>query len=127
MLTTTLLAISLQEYAKRHYAKNISEYNTIIGSLIVHRRYFFMPYVYDDMFLDGVQPIRDTFHTLIVDAKKGYRLQDVVYFMDEIKYMGLMPNVSYLLYESLLLLRVLYFGGNGINVENKNVSLHVCI
>jgi pentatricopeptide repeat protein len=67
-------------------------------------RYFLLRDVYDDMLLDGVQPIRDTFHTLILGAMKGARLQDALYFMDEMKSMGLKPDVSYFLYKLLLLL-----------------------
>lgn len=50
--------------------------------------------VYDDMLLDGVQPIRDTFHSLIVGTMKGSRLQDAFFFRDEMKTMGLVPDVS---------------------------------
>ncbi|CAA3007535.1 pentatricopeptide repeat-containing At4g35850, mitochondrial [Olea europaea subsp. europaea] len=39
--------------------------------------------------LDGVKPERDTFHPLIVGTMKGSRLQDVSFFRDEMKSMGL--------------------------------------
>jgi pentatricopeptide repeat protein len=45
------------------------------------------------MMLDGVQPVRDTFHTLIVGTMKGSRLQDALYFRDQMKEMGLQPDV----------------------------------
>ena len=51
--------------------------------------------VYDDMVLDGVQPGRDVFHSLIVGTMKGARLQDAFYFRDEMKAMGLVPDVSF--------------------------------
>ncbi len=38
--------------------------------------------------------MRDTFHTLITGCMKGDRLQDVMYFFDEMKTMGLVPDVS---------------------------------
>ncbi|XP_078433110.1 pentatricopeptide repeat (PPR) superfamily protein isoform X2 [Wolffia australiana] len=85
---------STPEYDKRNYAKNISEYNTVLGSLIGQRRNFLLRDVYDDMLLDGVQPVRDTFHSLIVGTMKGSRLQDAFYFRDEMKAMGLFPDVS---------------------------------
>lgn len=50
--------------------------------------------VYDDMLLDGVQPTRDTFHSLIIGMMKGTRLQDAFYFRDEMKAMGLVPDVA---------------------------------
>lgn len=50
--------------------------------------------VYDDMMLDGVQPVRDTFHALVVGTMKTSRLQDAFYFRDEMKAMGLPPDVG---------------------------------
>ncbi|XP_057864989.1 pentatricopeptide repeat-containing protein At4g35850, mitochondrial [Cryptomeria japonica] len=94
MFSASSLGIGPEEYAKRNYANNISEYNTVLGSLTVQRRYFLLRDVYDDMQLDGVQPIRDTFHTLIVGAMKGARLQDSLYFMDEMKSMGMAPDTT---------------------------------
>eukprot|EP00262_Sarcandra_glabra_P005750 TRINITY_DN17545_c1_g2_i1.p1 TRINITY_DN17545_c1_g2~~TRINITY_DN17545_c1_g2_i1.p1 ORF type:complete len:465 (+),score=74.44 TRINITY_DN17545_c1_g2_i1:78-1472(+) len=85
---------SEQEYAKRNYASNVSEYNTVLGSLIAQRRHFLLRDVYEDMLLDGVQPIRDTFHSLIVGMMKGSRLQDAFFFRDEMKAMGLVPDVA---------------------------------
>lgn len=94
VITATFSAIAPEEYAKRNYANNVSEYNTVLGSLTAQRRHFLLRDVYDDMLLDGVQPIRDTFHTLIVGAMKGARLQDALYFMDEMKSMGLIPDTT---------------------------------
>ncbi|WOK95696.1 pentatricopeptide repeat-containing protein [Canna indica] len=82
------------EYAKRNYANNISEYNSVIGSLVSQRRGYLLRDVYDDMMLDGVQPLRDTFHALIVGTMKGSRLQDAFFFRDEMKAMGLPPDVN---------------------------------
>ncbi|CAN6447450.1 unnamed protein product [Victoria cruziana] len=82
-----------EEYSKRNYANNISEYNTVLGSLTAQRRHYLLRDVYDDMMLDGVQPIRDTFHSLIVGTMKGSRLQDSFYFRDEMKAMGLVLDV----------------------------------
>lgn len=45
------------------------------------------------MMLDCVKPERDTFHTLIVGTMKGSRLQDALYFRDQMKEMGLQPDV----------------------------------
>ncbi|XP_043714006.1 pentatricopeptide repeat-containing protein At4g35850, mitochondrial [Telopea speciosissima] len=87
-------AASTEEYAKRNYANNISEYNTVVGSLTAQRRHFLLRDVYDDMMLDGVQPTRDTFHSLIIGTMKGARLQDAFYFREEMKAMGLLPDVS---------------------------------
>lgn len=50
------------------------------------------------MMLDGVKPERDTFHTLIVGTMKGSRLQDALYFRDQMKEMGLPPDVRPLTY-----------------------------
>ncbi|XXG49449.1 hypothetical protein AAC387_Pa02g3634 [Persea americana] len=82
------------EYSKRNYANNVSEYNTVLGSLIAQRRHFLLRDVYDDMLLDGVQPIRDTFHSLIVGTMKGGRMQDAFFFRDEMKTLGLVPDVA---------------------------------
>ncbi|GJM94585.1 hypothetical protein PR202_ga11243 [Eleusine coracana subsp. coracana] len=131
-------ATSTEEYKRRNYADNVSEYNTVIGSLIAQRSvgswsvlacamaifvlykyaYIFdqpphfpycfldtvlpyatgLPYLlrdaYDDMILDGVQPVRDTFHSLIIGTMKGNRLQDALYFRDQMKEMGLEPDVN---------------------------------
>ncbi|OVA20559.1 Pentatricopeptide repeat [Macleaya cordata] len=46
------------------------------------------------MLLDGVQPSRDTFHSLIIGTMKGARLQDAFFFRDEMKAMGLVPDVA---------------------------------
>ena len=54
--------------------------------------------VYDDMMLDGVQPLRDTFHSLIVGTMKGSRLQDALFFRDEMKANGLPPDVKFLIF-----------------------------
>lgn len=52
--------------------------------------------VYDDMMLDGVKPERDTFHSLLIGTMKGARLQDAFFFRDEMKAMGLVPDVCLL-------------------------------
>ncbi|KAK8954255.1 hypothetical protein KSP39_PZI001899 [Platanthera zijinensis] len=41
--------------------------------------------VYDDMMLDVIQPLRDTFHLLIVGAMKGNSLHNAPFFHDEMK------------------------------------------
>ncbi|XP_010914392.1 pentatricopeptide repeat-containing protein At4g35850, mitochondrial [Elaeis guineensis] len=87
-------SVETAEYAKRNYANNISEYNTVISSLIAQRRNYLLRDVYDDMMLDGVQPVRDTFHSLIVGTMKGSRLQDAFFFRDQMKAMGLPPDVN---------------------------------
>lgn len=48
------------------------------------------------MVLDGVQPTRDTFQALLVGSMKGARLQDAFFFRDEMKAMGLVPDVCQL-------------------------------
>lgn len=87
-------AASTEEYAKRNYASNVSEYNTVIGSLTAQRRPYLLRDVYDDMMLDGVQPSRDVFHSLIVGTLKGGYLQDAFFFREEMKAMGLVPDVA---------------------------------
>ena len=47
------------------------------------------------MLLDGVQPVRDTFHSLIMGTMRGSRLQDAFFFRDEMKSMGLLPDVNF--------------------------------
>lgn len=121
---------STEEYAKRNYASNVSEYTTVVSSLTAQRRsfanlivlwrnlmgfvsffslsilkgfigfcccggnrHFLLRDAYDDMMLDGVQPSRDIFHSLIVGTMKGARLQDAFFFIDQMKTMGLVPDV----------------------------------
>ncbi|XP_076922685.1 pentatricopeptide repeat-containing protein At4g35850, mitochondrial-like [Bidens hawaiensis] len=86
-------AVSADDYAKRNYANNVSEYNTVIGSITSQRRNWLLRDVYDDMMLDGVQPEKDTFRALIAGAMKGVRLQDCFFFRDQMKSMGLIPDV----------------------------------
>nr|XP_043615382.1 pentatricopeptide repeat-containing protein At4g35850, mitochondrial [Erigeron canadensis] len=86
-------AVSSDEYAKRNYANNVPEYNTVIGSLISQRRNWLLRDVYDDMMLDGVKPETDTFRALIAGSMKGVRLQDCFFFRDQMKSMGLIPDV----------------------------------
>lgn len=45
------------------------------------------------MMLDGVKPERETFHSLVIGAMKASRLQDAFYFRDEMRAMGLVPDV----------------------------------
>jgi len=75
----------------------ISVYEARIFSKSNNCTHCFRPYLlrdaYDDMMLDCVQPVRDTFHTLIVGTMKGCRLQDALYFRDQMKEMGLQPDV----------------------------------
>lgn len=67
--------------------------------------------VYEDMLLDGVRPIRNTFHTLITGCMKGQRLQDAMYFFDEMKAMGLQPDVSAVFLALLMLTVFLFYWG----------------
>ncbi|XVF14003.1 hypothetical protein REPUB_Repub09cG0019100 [Reevesia pubescens] len=80
--------------SKRNYAENVSEYNTVLTSLVSKRRHFLLRDVYDDMMLDGVQPTRDTFEALIMGTMRGARLQDAFFFRDEMKAVGLVPEVN---------------------------------
>lgn len=57
-------------------------------------RYFSLTDVYDDMMLDGVQPTMDVFHLLISGTMKGARFQHAFFFRDEMKAMGLIPDVG---------------------------------
>ncbi|EPS68228.1 hypothetical protein M569_06540 [Genlisea aurea] len=83
-----------EEYLKRNYANNEAEYNTVIGSITSQRRHYLLRDVYDDMMLDGVKPERETFHSLILGTMRGGRMQDAFFFRDEMKSMGLFPDVS---------------------------------
>ncbi|KAK7364838.1 hypothetical protein VNO80_13582 [Phaseolus coccineus] len=87
-------SVSTDEYAKKNYANNVSEYNTVLGSLTAQRRTFLLRDVYSDMMLDGVKPTRDTFHSLVVGTMKGARMQDAFFFVDQMKAMGLPPDVT---------------------------------
>ncbi|ESR59894.1 hypothetical protein CICLE_v10015245mg [Citrus x clementina] len=87
-------SVGAEEYARRNYANNASEYNTVVTSLTSQRRFFLLRDVYDDMMLDGVQPTRDLFHSLIVGTMKGSRLQDTFFFRDQMKANGFLPDVA---------------------------------
>jgi len=50
------------------------------------------------MMLDGVKPSRDTFHSLVVGTMKGARMQDAFFFVDQMKAMGLPPDVCSVLF-----------------------------
>ncbi|CAH9122645.1 unnamed protein product [Cuscuta epithymum] len=93
-LERRLFSASTEEYGKRNYANNESEYNTVINSITAQRRHYLLRDVYDDMMLDGVKLERDTFHSLIVGTMKGARLQDSLFFRDEMKSSGLVPDVT---------------------------------
>ncbi|CAJ1947502.1 unnamed protein product, partial [Sphenostylis stenocarpa] len=94
VLGLRLFSVSTEEYAKRNYANNVSEYNTVLGSLTAQRRVFLLRDVYSDMMLDGVKPTRDTFHSLIVGTMKGARMQDAFFFVEQMKITGLLPDVT---------------------------------
>ena len=84
-----------EEYKRRNYANNVTEYNGVVNSITAQRRFpFLLRDVYDDMSLDRVQPDRDTFHSLILGSVKGARLQDAFYFTEQMKSMGLVLDVS---------------------------------
>lgn len=88
---------STEEYKRRNYANNVTEYNGVVSFMSAQRRFhFLLRDVYDDMMLDGVQPNRDTFHSLILGTMKGARLQDAFYFTHQMKSMGLVPDVGFL-------------------------------
>lgn len=71
-------------------------------------RHFLLRDAYDDMMLDGVQPSRDTFHSLVAGTMKGGRLQDAFFFKDEMKAMGLLPDVCLNLLASYFALSMSY-------------------
>ncbi|KAL3636651.1 hypothetical protein CASFOL_018950 [Castilleja foliolosa] len=81
-------------YLRRNYANNEAEYNTVISSLTFQRRHYLLRDVYDDMMLDGVKPERDTFHALVAGTMRGARMQDSFFFHNEMKSMGLVPDVT---------------------------------
>ena len=56
-------------------------------------RHYLLRDVYDDMMLDGVQPSREIFHSLIVGTMRGARFQDAFFFRDQMKILGLVPDV----------------------------------
>ncbi|CAJ2678252.1 pentatricopeptide repeat-containing protein At4g35850, mitochondrial-like [Trifolium pratense] len=87
--------VSSEEYSKRNYANNVAEYNTVLGSLNAQRRMFLLRDVYDDMMLDGVKPTRDTFHSLAVGSMRVSNMQDAFFFKDQMKTMGLVPDVTF--------------------------------
>lgn len=87
-------AASTEEYAKRNYADNISEYNTVVNSVVAQRRHYLLRDVYEDIMLDGLQPTADIFHSLVVGAMKGARLQDALFFREEMKAVGIAPDVN---------------------------------
>ncbi|XP_031260220.1 pentatricopeptide repeat-containing protein At4g35850, mitochondrial [Pistacia vera] len=88
------LCASTEAYARRNYANNLSEYNTVVLSVAAQRKHYLLRDVYYDMLLDGVQPTRDVFHSLIAGTMKGSRLQDALYFKDQMKAGGSLPDVT---------------------------------
>lgn len=46
------------------------------------------------MMLDGVKPEPDTFRSLIVGTMRGLQLQDAFFFRDQMRSMGLVPDVA---------------------------------
>lgn len=87
--------VPAEEYNRRNYAKNVDEYNTVLGSLNAQRRIFLLRDVYEDMMLDGVRPTRETFHALAVGSMRGSRMHDAFFFKDQMKIMGLVPDVTF--------------------------------
>ncbi|CAO2828577.1 unnamed protein product [Amaranthus hypochondriacus] len=87
-------AAQSEDYMRRNYANNVSEYNSVVDSLNARRRPYLLRDVYDDMMLDGIQPTRDIFQSLISGTMKGARLQDSFFFRDEMKSKGLFPDVT---------------------------------
>ncbi|MCL7036474.1 hypothetical protein MKW94_001949 [Papaver nudicaule] len=86
--------IPAEQYDRRNYANNLAEYNTVFSSLSSQRKWFLLRDAYNDMLLDGVQPSRESFHSLIIGTMRGARLQDAFYFKDQMKAMGLVPDVA---------------------------------
>ncbi|XVF16306.1 hypothetical protein REPUB_Repub10bG0019900 [Reevesia pubescens] len=73
--------------------------------------------VYGDMMLDGVKPTRDTFEALIMGTMRGARLQDAFFFRDEMKAMGLVPEVA--LFNFLI--------STCGKCKNSNLAIQVCL
>lgn len=93
--------------------------------LFILGRHFLLRDVYDDMLLDGIQPVRDTFHSLIIGTMKGSRLQDAFFFRDEMKAMGLLPDVCFLLF--LFGIACMWIILNGVpGVISFSVSRLIC-
>lgn len=92
---TRFYNVPAEEYNRRNYAKNVQEYNTVLGSLNAQRRIFLLRDVYEDMMLDGVRPTRETFHALAVGSMRGSRMHDAFFFKDQMKIMGLVPDVTF--------------------------------
>jgi len=59
---------------------------------------FLLRDVYEDMMLDGVRPTRETFHALAVGSMRGSRMHDAFFFKDQMKIMGLVPDVCTILF-----------------------------
>ncbi|XP_004304676.1 PREDICTED: pentatricopeptide repeat-containing protein At4g35850, mitochondrial [Fragaria vesca subsp. vesca] len=94
-LSSSSAPAQTEEHRNRNYASNVTEYNGVVNDINAQRRFpFLLRDVYDDMSLDGVQPDRDTFHSLILGSMKGARLQDAFYFTEQMKSMGLVPDVN---------------------------------
>ncbi|KAL0686800.1 hypothetical protein Bca4012_086477 [Brassica carinata] len=85
---------SPEELAKRNYANDLSEYNSVVNSVTAQRRHYLLRDVYDDMKLDGVQPTADIFHSFVVGVMKGARLSDAFFFREEMKSIGIAPDVN---------------------------------
>lgn len=61
-------------------------------------RHYLLRDVYDDMKIDGVQPTADIFHSFVVGVMKGARLSDAFFFREEMKSMGIAPDVCPLIF-----------------------------
>ncbi|KAJ7553393.1 hypothetical protein O6H91_06G096200 [Diphasiastrum complanatum] len=77
----------------KSYANDLLSYNKALMSLNWQRRAFLLRDVYEDMLLDGVQPVQDSFYLLLKGCTKGSRVQDALFFFKEMKSMGLVPDV----------------------------------
>lgn len=80
------------DYERRNYAKDANQYTDVLYNINNTNRSFLLRDVYEDMILDGIQPLSDTFVPLLVGCMKGSRLQDAFYFYDEMKCMGYIPD-----------------------------------
>lgn len=73
--------------------KTLDEYNERLFDLVKANKAFACYTLEEDMLADGIRPSGKTYHSLIAVSEKAGRLQDVLYYFQEMKNAGLDPGI----------------------------------